>query len=164
MASKEKLTLKKHSNTKTRFTRRFLASLLRMRRANNNSNTRVGYASSHEEIRRRSHRIKIASYSSMARAVGSRRVWSRALLLKLRNRAKLQGILRNKCFALKKKRKLMVKSKVPGEMSKADTLRTLVPGGETMDFCKLLEETASYMKCLATQVKVMQSIVDRYPK
>lgn len=40
-----------------------------------------------------------------------------------------------------------------------DELRNLVPGGETMDFCSLLDETAHYIKCLTTQVQVMRSIV-----
>ncbi|KAJ6956316.1 hypothetical protein NC652_007409 [Populus alba x Populus x berolinensis] len=34
-----------------------------------------------------------------------------------------------------------------------------------MDICCLLEETAHYIKCLATQVKVMQSIaINHYSK
>ncbi|MBA0817336.1 hypothetical protein Gohar_028239 [Gossypium harknessii] len=41
-----------------------------------------------------------------------------------------------------------------------DELRELVPGGEAMDVCNLLDETAHYIKCLTTQVQVMRKIVD----
>ncbi|OAY37602.1 transcription factor IBH1 [Manihot esculenta] len=142
-----------NSTTRTKFARRFLISLSRIRRA-----TTLGPPSD-EEIRRRTHRIKLAAYSSMARAVGSRRAWSRALLLKIRNRALVHGILRNRFLASKKKR-VIKRNKVSTEMNKVDMLRKLVPGGETMDVCELLEETAHFMASLATQVKVMKSIVD----
>ncbi|KAF2300105.1 hypothetical protein GH714_008844 [Hevea brasiliensis] len=106
---------------------------------------------SDEEIRTRTRRIRIVSYSSMAFAVGSSRAWSRALVLKIRNRARFRGILRNKCLASKKKR-VIKRHKVSREMSKTDMLRRLVPGGAGMGICGLLEETAHYMTCLATQV------------
>ncbi|KAJ9178444.1 hypothetical protein P3X46_010324 [Hevea brasiliensis] len=146
-----------NSTTTTRFARRFLISLSRMRRP-----ITLGPPSD-EEVCRRTRRIKLAAYSSMARAVGSRRAWSRALLLKVRNRVRFQGILRNRFLASKKKR-VIKRNKASGEMNKTDMLRKLVPGGETMDICGLLEETAHYMASLATQVKVMQSIVDQYSK
>lgn len=41
-----------------------------------------------------------------------------------------------------------------------EQLRGLVPGGEDMETCCLLEETADYIKCLAKQVQVMKSIAD----
>lgn len=45
---------------------------------------------------------------------------------------------------------------------KAKELRELVPGGEAMEICKLLDETAHYIKCLSTQVKVMTAIAESY--
>jgi hypothetical protein len=102
----------------------------------------------------------------MARVVGPRKNWSRALLFKLRYRARIQGAgLRKRCLVSKKKRVLRKENKVQvisREPSRADNLRKLVPGGDSMDICSLLDETAHYIKCLATQVKVMESIADLY--
>lgn len=39
-----------------------------------------------------------------------------------------------------------------------DKLREVVPGGKLMDICNLLEETAHFVTCLASQVHVMQTI------
>lgn len=39
-------------------------------------------------------------------------------------------------------------------------LRRLVPGGEAMDVCSLLDETSHYIKCLTTQVKMMKRIAE----
>lgn len=47
-------------------------------------------------------------------------------------------------------------------VEQVEELRKLVPGGEAMDLCRLLGETAHYIKCLNTQVQVMRSIVDLY--
>ncbi|CAN0923160.1 Transcription factor IBH1 [Linum grandiflorum] len=80
----------------------------------------------------------------MARAVGSRRVWSRALLSRIRARRAHTN---------------MPKSRKP--MSRTEKLRKLVPGGRKMEMGKLLEETAHYVQCLAVQVRVMQTIADR---
>lgn len=44
----------------------------------------------------------------------------------------------------------------------AKELRKLVPGGQAMDLCHLLEEAAHYIKCLNSQVQVMRSIADFY--
>lgn len=49
-----------------------------------------------------------------------------------------------------------------GFVEEADELRQLVPGGETMNLCNLLDETAHYIKCLTTQVQVMKKIADFY--
>ncbi|WCJ41497.1 ILI1 binding bHLH 1 [Euphorbia peplus] len=154
---KPKMVLLRKSTIKTRFTARFLVSLSKIRR-DRKVNSLVRFDST-EGTRKRSHVIKIAAYSSMAHAVGSRRAWSRALLLKLRNRARVHRFLRSR-VAVPKKKKMKTK-KVGSGMIKANTLRKLVPGGKSMDMCGLLEETAHYIKCLATQVKVMQSIVDQ---
>lgn len=113
-------------------------------------------------IRERARRIKIAAYSSMARSAGSRRAWSRALLAKLRARAKCRRHLRSRrCLGLKRKR-AGSRNMALNEASGVDELRRLVPGGKAMDLCNLLEETSHFVQCLATQVKVMQSIADRY--
>ncbi|KAJ6956315.1 transcription factor IBH1-like [Populus alba x Populus x berolinensis] len=104
----------------------------------------------------------------MARAVGPSRTWSRALLSKLRNRARIQGVLRKRCLVSKKnKKKRVVRNKViiSGNRVVLILFERLVPGGDSMDICCLLEETAHYIKCLATQVKVMQSIaINHYSK
>lgn len=47
----------------------------------------------------------------------------------------------------------------PG-FGQANDLRKLVPGGEAMDLCRLLDEAAHYIKCLNTQVQVMRCIAD----
>lgn len=99
-----------------------------------------------------SRRIKIAAYTAMAFSVGSRRSWSRALLYKLASPAGRRGLIRKRRFGVKK-RKYAV-------MSRADKLRRVVPGCRNMDFSSLLEETADYITCLATQVTVMRSVVD----
>lgn len=160
MTSKGVTTTTLTKSTKTRIASRFLRSLLKMKKTN-----RIGPTTSSEEISRRSYRIKIAAYTSMARSVGLRRAWSRALLFKLRNRAssQQQGVFRKRCLVSKKKKRVLIKNKVSAEPSRADSLRKLVPGGDFMDICTLLEETAHYVKCLATQVKVMQRIADHYP-
>ncbi|GFY99430.1 hypothetical protein Acr_13g0008310 [Actinidia rufa] len=80
--------------------------------------------------------IKMASYASMASAVGSRRGWSRAVLRKIRCRA-LEIRRRRKCGGMIRRRS--------GERNKVDKLRNLVPGGEAMDLCGLLDETAHYI-------------------
>lgn len=113
-------------------------------------------------IRERTRRIKIAAYSSMAHSAGSRRAWSRALLAKLRGRAKRRRHLQSRrCLGLKRKR-AGSRNVALNEASGVDELRRLVPGGKAMDLCNLLEETSHFVQCLATQVKVMQSIADRY--
>ncbi|KAL6344433.1 hypothetical protein AAG906_039689 [Vitis piasezkii] len=135
------------SSRKVRCARRFLQSLLRIRQR------RPGSLSS-EEVRQRSRRIKMAAYSSMACTVGSRRAWSRAIIFRLQSRAGRHGRMRRRCLGVKKK--------PSREMSQADRLRDLVPGGEALDFCNLLEETAHYIKCLSSQVEIMKSIADIY--
>ncbi|KAJ6729172.1 TRANSCRIPTION FACTOR IBH1-LIKE 1 [Salix viminalis] len=162
MASKHTIATRHAQGIRARFASRFLRSLLRLRRRSN----RFGGSQSNDEgigKRIRTDRIKIAAYASMARAVGPRRTWSRALLFKLRNRARIHGVSRKRCLVSEKKRvtRNKVVVAISREPSRADTLRKLVPGGDSMDTCVLLEETAHYIKCLATQVTVMQSIADR---
>ncbi|XP_010999997.1 PREDICTED: transcription factor IBH1-like [Populus euphratica] len=152
---------------KNRFARRFLRSLLKIKRSDRlGAGTSTGFQSNEEVTKRNAQRIKTAAYRSMARVVGPRKIWSRALLFKLRYRARIQGAgLRKRRLVSKKKRVLRKENKVQvisREPSRADDLRKLVPGGDSMHICSLLDETAHYIKCLATQVKVMQSIADRF--
>ncbi|KAF5452060.1 hypothetical protein F2P56_027098 [Juglans regia] len=150
----------RNSNSRrVKFARRFVSALLHMR----NRNPRPGSLSI-EGVRTKSQRIKIAAYLSMAHAVGSRRAWSRAVLSKLGSRARrhMSRMGRSSLGSLKKKR--VIRSYSPGELGQAKKLRQLVPGGKTMDICSLLEETAHYITCLATQVKVMQTLADNVSK
>ena len=123
----------------------------------------------------RSQKIKLAAYSSMARVVGPRRAWSRAILFKLQTRVRhhyFNRRRRSSCLdsekktKKKKKKTVMIKniSKAPREMVKnqMSKLRQLVPGGKDMDMCSLFDETAHYIQCLSTQVKVMHAISDRF--
>ncbi|XP_059632846.1 transcription factor IBH1-like [Cornus florida] len=144
----------KTSSFKTRVARVFLRSLLRIKKQKpilkSSKNTYV-----------RSQKIKMAAYSSMARAVGTRRAWSRALLFKLRVRQRAGAVVRRRsCFGGEKKRVTKINKPSGDQLNQAEKLRRLVPGGEAMEFGDLLEETAHYIKCLATQVKVMKSIAD----
>jgi hypothetical protein len=145
------------NSRKIRFARRFISILLKMRKTRPRS-------PSIEDVRKRSQRIKIAAYSSMAHAVGPRRAWSRAVLFKHRSRARHQSMMTRRSFGLQKKR-IVKNNDIPsGQLSQADRLRQLVPGGKAMGMCSLLEETADYISCLAAQVKVMQTIADRFSK
>lgn len=158
------------SSTRAKFALRFIRSLMEMKKRghNNNNDNNVSNKSSADE---RSQRIKMAAYSSMAHAVGTRRAWARALLFKLQRRAKRRRVLMNttrksrSCLASKKKKKKNRMKRVAGYgnviLSQTDKLRGLVPGGKAMDICSLFEETAHYIKSLATQVKVMQDIADQ---
>ncbi|MCD9646409.1 hypothetical protein HAX54_036218 [Datura stramonium] len=116
------------SSIKTRFAYRFLRALRKLNQQKK-PNSRKQY-----------HRVKLAAYASMASAVGSKRAWSRALLWKIRNRN-----------LMKKKRRCYV-SENPREEIGFVELRKLVPGGEVMDFDNLLDESADYIKCLASQL------------
>ncbi|XP_077251817.1 transcription factor IBH1-like [Tasmannia lanceolata] len=109
-------------------------------------------SSSYAAILSRSRRIKVAAEASMASAAGSKRAWSRAILRKLRARASGRVLGPPKVVLGKRKR--------GQEPSRADELRRLVPGGEAMDFCSLLDEAADYIRCLSTQVQVMENVVD----
>ncbi|KAK4800204.1 hypothetical protein SAY86_025569 [Trapa natans] len=131
-----------------------------------------------DKIGRHSQRIKLAAYSSMARAVGQRRAWSRALMLKLKlsdkrknryrwlaaRKMKQQKTLRRGCGRiLATKRNRSEKGSPSRSCSGVDELRRLVPGGEAMDLGVLLEETAHFVRCLETQVRVMSIIADCFP-
>lgn len=159
----------------TKFERRFLRSLLKLKR-NTPDYCTTTLPSSSEKIRKRSQRIKLAAYSSMARIVGPRRAWSRAALFKLRTsracrhqcfdnkkRAScLEWKTKNKTKKTKKRAVMPPKDTVMEKNQQMSKLREIVPGGKDMDICSLFEETAHYIQCLSTQVKVMQAIADRF--
>ncbi|KAI5679890.1 hypothetical protein M9H77_01117 [Catharanthus roseus] len=141
---------------KIKFAYRFLRSL-----NNLNRRRRITDGESITTRRRRYHMVKTAAYASMASAVGSKRAWSRALLSKIRNNRRNYKIRRESSSSSSS---VVVKVKKPiiQNPSKAEELEKLVPGGETMDFCSLLDETAHYIKCLTSQVQIMRSIVQFY--
>ncbi|XP_072971853.1 transcription factor IBH1-like [Typha angustifolia] len=91
----------------------------------------------------------------MACAAGPRRVWRRALLRRLRASRSRRARL-----AVVPRRRMRAPRVAPGEPTRAETLRRLVPGGRSMDYCSLLEETADYIQCLSAQVQLMQTVVD----
>ena len=142
------------STIKSRFTRRFLRALLKIYRQ------RTRTPSSPMEICQRYLKVKLAADVSMASAVGSRRAWSRAMLAKIRH-----GVRAGSTSSLTmRKRKIYHEKKSTKEVGivgNAKMLRKLVPGGEAMDTCSLLDETFHYIKCLSTQVKVMTRIADQ---
>ncbi|CAL9023115.1 unnamed protein product [Prunus brigantina] len=149
------------NSLKYRFTKGLLKALARINKHQPRSSS-----SSSREIQRRYRRIKTAAYASMACAVGTRRAWSRELLWKIRNQARNGGVLRrigrsttSTHYPMKKRSQ---KKPVEAGLGRVDELRKVVPGGEGMDTWSLLEETAHYMKCLTTQVKVMRTIVAIY--
>ncbi|KAG0494992.1 hypothetical protein HPP92_005986 [Vanilla planifolia] len=98
-------------------------------------------------IRKRCRAIRRAAYASMARSTGTRRAWSRAVLCRLRRRVSPGSDLR---------RAVEIGSSSKSRLG----LRRLVPGGEGMDLCSLLEETVDYMACLRAQVELMKAVAD----
>ncbi|KAJ9176667.1 hypothetical protein P3X46_011953 [Hevea brasiliensis] len=156
-------SLNPSSSLKSRFTKTFLRSLIKI-------NKQRPFPYCPREIFQRCHRVKTAADKSLARAAGSRRVWSRAMLCKIRNRSLRRGCQQRpsvrriiigyqttkKGYCLQKK---MSDDQEVGT-DQASKLRKLVPGGEAMDLCSLLDEAAHYIKCLNTQVQVMRRIAD----
>lgn len=135
---------------KTRFTYRFLRTLKKV-------NTRyITARSSSSSTARRSLEIKQAANMCMAATVGSRRAWSRAMLSKIRRRRQMRSRRFNKGKVGNPRRIYC------GEISETEELRGIVPGGEGLDTRSLLDETAHYIKCLATQVEVMKDILHLY--
>ncbi|KAK4419723.1 hypothetical protein Salat_2385200 [Sesamum alatum] len=144
------------SMIRTRFAVRFLHA---MKKLNKKTPAPSPY-------RRRFHTIRAAACASMACAVGPRKAWSRAILKKIRART-LHHYLINKS---RNQQMMMIKRGNPRDEELAvgfgygeeDDLRGLVPGGEGMGFCRLLSETAHYIKCLRAQVQVMTNVLDHY--
>ncbi|KAK4790059.1 hypothetical protein SAY86_017363 [Trapa natans] len=154
------------NSLKRRFSLKFLKTLVRIRKSRPPPSPS---ASSSWEIRWRAQKIKLAAYSSMALSVGSKRTWSRALTMKLR------ATMGNRRWSSWKGSKKMTKRRIVAKKnmekrhlekdmnSGLQQLRQLVPGGESMDPRSLLEETAHFVRCLETQVRVMRSIVEGFP-
>ncbi|KAG6522618.1 hypothetical protein ZIOFF_019764 [Zingiber officinale] len=100
----------------------------------------------------RARGIRRAAYACMAASAGPRRAWSRALLRKIRRRPGR---------GLRRPRAVIWRHRPVGGGDRLEVaLRRLVPGGGCMEYCRLLEEAADYVKCLAMQVRLMQTIVD----
>ncbi|KAK9013315.1 hypothetical protein V6N11_041328 [Hibiscus sabdariffa] len=160
------------SSLKSRFATRFLRALTQIHAR------KPICSSSPTEIFRRYRRIKAAADKSMAYSVRSRKTWTGAVLWKLRSRscgrrsAKTSTFIKSQQAIMKRTRhekqnKNTTTTTTTGEHGvgfgvEASELRELVPGGEAMDYCNLLDETAHYIKCLTTQVKVMKKIADFY--
>ncbi|KAJ8634407.1 hypothetical protein MRB53_027743 [Persea americana] len=143
------------TSLKTMFALRFLRAYSKINRYK--SPSCLSSSSSSSSIVRRCKRIKLAAYASMARAVGPKRAWSRALLHKVLHRTRLhQSVTRPKVSGAGN-------GVAGGAINRTDKLRRLVPGGERMDFCSLLGETANYIQCLTAQVHVMEGIADSLP-
>ncbi|XP_021653771.1 transcription factor IBH1 isoform X2 [Hevea brasiliensis] len=146
------------NSLKSRFTKNFLRSLIKI-------NKQTPFPCRPTEMFQRCHKVKTAADKSLACAVGSRRVWSRAMLCKIRNRALRRGpqkppsvrriIINNRTM---KKGFNCLKEKMNDDqeagIDQTSKLRKLVPGGEAMDLCNLLDEAAHYIKCLNTQVQL----------
>ncbi|KAI7738407.1 hypothetical protein M8C21_021537 [Ambrosia artemisiifolia] len=140
-------------------------------RALNNLNHTKTSSHGHNQISRRTSRVKIAAYTAMASVVGSRRAWSRAVLWKIRKRSRIRSLLLrmnrkrvdHKIFNCHHHSKVMsLKRRNPNpkrqyyfnpfrNSSQESKLRKLVPGAQTMDSWCLMGETADYIKCLAAQ-------------
>ncbi|URE35699.1 hypothetical protein MUK42_26296 [Musa troglodytarum] len=114
--------------------------------------SRIQQTASSSSVASRSRRIRRAAYASMAYSAGHRRAWSRALLRKLRCRRARPVFLPG--------RPRIARPRVVVEIDRAEVLRELVPGGAGMDYCRLLGETADYIRCLTTQVRLMQTVMD----
>ncbi|XP_076937463.1 transcription factor IBH1-like [Bidens hawaiensis] len=120
--------------------------------------------------------VKIAAYTAMASVVGSRRAWSRAVLRRIRNRSRNQGLfLRNRkrvyhkitdCHHHAKRLRNPNPKRQDFNLFRNSSqelkLRKLVPGARTIDSWCLVSETADYIKCLVAQVEVMKTLVDLY--
>ena len=151
------------NSCKIKFAIRFLRALSKMKKPSRSADC----LQSMNEIHKRSRTIKLAAYSSMAHAIGTRRAWSRAILIKLGiKRTRNHVLMKKKRSSLGKKQRVVKKfTGTPIELvSQEKKLRKLVPGVKSLDICSLLEETAHYVKCLTTQVKVMQTIADHNSK
>ncbi|KAI3829875.1 hypothetical protein L1987_04006 [Smallanthus sonchifolius] len=75
---------------RNQFAHRFVRALKTL------NHTKTAEAHDHNQMYRRSTRVKIAAYTAMASVVGSRRAWSRAVLWKIRKRSRNQGLLLRK--------------------------------------------------------------------
>lgn len=123
--------------------RKKLASrfLRAMKKLNNMSSSSPSMA----EKGKRHHAVRAAAYASMASTVGPRRAWSRALLRNMRGGGRRRS---------RNPRKEGIRTRFG-----LKDLSEMVPGGEAMDSCSLLNETTHYIKCLRAQVHIMRQIL-----
>ncbi|XP_062081111.1 transcription factor IBH1-like [Humulus lupulus] len=165
------------NSLKNRFTKGFIRALMRIQKS--------PASNSPGEISKRRRKIKTAANAAMASAVGSRKVWSQAVLRRIRSNRSQSARRHRRCRALfkrigkinsnsmKKKRGIINGSSSSSHekdeeeeeeeivgFGQEKKLRKLVPGGAAMDICSLLDETAHYIRCLTTQVKVMKTITE----
>lgn len=112
----------------------------------------------------RTKQIRRAAYASMAYTSGSRRTWSRTMLRRLQqqHQHRHRQQLSRRSTVRRRVRVVTPAALRPDEPTRAGTLRQLVPGGRSMDYCNLLEEAADYVQCLRAQVQLMQSLVDAF--
>lgn len=137
---------------KTKFALKFLRALRNINNQENKKNSNNNISSTFT-VAQRYHKVKVAAEASMASAIGPRRAWSRAILIRVRARsARIIPMGRGRGR----------RRRQAGSAQAHEQLRRLVPGGEVMDMKRLLDETAHYIKCLSTQVKVMRGIVNYY--
>ncbi|XP_073054688.1 transcription factor IBH1-like [Primulina eburnea] len=159
MTSDHISSLRNPSSIKTRFARRFVLALKKL--SMDRSSSPVSMADRYKRYRM----VRAAAYASMASSVGPKRAWARALLRKIRNRrmgSNLMKRLRSRTDVLKKRTVLKPRNHRVMGSEQENSLRELVPGGEGMEFYRLLNETGHYIKCLRAQVKVMKNIIDLY--
>lgn len=132
---------------KTKMALHFLRALSRIKRGKTSSH--CGW------------RIKHAAYASMAAAGGPKRIWSSAVVRRLRRRAEARFRRTRRRDNGTARKLVQLKAPLEAERDQVEELRRLVPGGRRMDdFCCLLEETGDYIKCLTAQVQLMQKIDD----
>ena len=136
---------------KTKFALKFLRALRNINHQENKKNSNNNISSTFM-VAQRYHKVKVAAEASMASAIGPRRAWSRAILIRVRARSA-------RIIPMGRGRR---RRRQAGSAQAHEQLRRLVPGGEAMDMKRLLDETAHYIKCLSTQVKVMRGIVNYY--
>lgn len=137
---------------KTKFALKFLRALRNIKKQENKKNSSNNNISSTFMVAQRYQKVKVAAEASMALAIGPRRAWSRAILIRVQARSsRIIPMGRGRSWR-----------RQAGSAQAHGQLRRLVPGGEAMDMKRLLDETAHYIKCLSTQVKVMRGIVNYY--
>ncbi|KAK4440965.1 hypothetical protein Salat_0431400 [Sesamum alatum] len=144
------------TSIKTRFALRFLRAINNLNNNNNSTTPPLNSHSAAADKRKRCRAIRAAAYASMASAVGPNKAWSRAVLRKIRNRMK-ETIKKSTRAGTATVRESNPRNEL--SFGQENELRELVPGGEAMDFCRLLNETGHYIQCLRAQVQVMRKIL-----
>ncbi|KAL2239653.1 transcription factor IBH1-like [Sesamum indicum] len=139
------------TSIKNRFSLRFLRAINKL----NNNIISTPPPLNPADRRKRYHAIRAAAYASMALAVGPNKAWSRAVLRKIRNRTKEMIKPRTRRGAVGGS----INPRNELGLGQENELRERVPGGEAMDFRRLLNETGHYIQCLRAQVQVMRKIL-----